>query len=192
MRAVLDLHDYDSPIRAVDGTVPYNGYLWPTESWWPGHTKEFRHRMSGGWFHFEIVALADGRFSIDGTVSHIEGNTTVPRWRDEDPAGLPVVFETRSAAIRTGAARMIREMRQAQTWGKVGPMDGYRLDRETLEDVINWTLQQVAKACNEPMARLVRLVPPIVNERKDGALEETGLELLDYINRKDREGMVAK
>ena len=85
----IDLHEYDNPIKRVDGQVPYNGYLWPTEAWWPGHQPEFRNRIHGQW-HFGIVALIDGRFAVDGTVSYIEANSETPYRRENEPEGRRV------------------------------------------------------------------------------------------------------
>lgn len=143
----LDLHDYDSQIKAADGTVPYNGYLWPTESWWPGHEPEFRTRIQGHW-HFGIVALNDGRFAVDGIVSHIEANSTTPYRGENEPTGLKVVFATRTEAIRIAAARMIRNILRSQHRHRQRSLNWDLMDRETITDVINWTRAKVAEACH--------------------------------------------
>jgi hypothetical protein len=154
----IDLHEYDNPIKRVDGTVPFNGYLWPTEAWWPGHEPEFRSRIHGQW-HFGIVALIDGRFAVDGTVSQIEANSETPYRRKDEPEGRKVVFATRREAIRTAAARMIGDILRLRERNNMGMWD--RMDRATMADVINWTRAQVAAACNEaPPTPIVLREPP--------------------------------
>lgn len=156
--AKRDLHDYDSPIKSVKGTVPYNGFLWPTEAWWPGHEPEFRNRVRGQW-NFGIVALIDGRYAIDGNVSHIEANNDNPYRRDGEADGMTVVFSTRVDAVRTAAARMIRSILRSRYWQGCGVGD--QMSRKTMADVINWTRAKVADACQEePPKPLTLLEPP--------------------------------
>jgi hypothetical protein len=144
-----DPQPYDGPIERADGVRPWNMYLWPTESWWPGHAPQLRRSISGGRFHFGYVALKDGRFSTEGHVYEIE--------RNADLDGLPCVFATRVQAIRASAARMIRLMRAARCWK--GPD---RVDDDTLEVVVNWTLKAVAQATDVPPPDVitVRRTPP--------------------------------
>jgi hypothetical protein len=154
----IDLHEYDNPIKRVDGQVPYNGYLWPTEAWWPGHQPEFRNRIRGQW-HFGIVALIDGRFAVDGTVSHINADSETPYRRENEPEGRRVVFATRQAAIRVAAARMIGDIRRLRHSTRLGVWG--HMDRATMADVINWTRASVASACNEaPPAPIALQEPP--------------------------------
>lgn len=153
-----DLHEYDNPIKRVDGQVPYNGYLWPTEAWWPGHEPEFRNRIHGQW-HFGIVALIDGRFAVDGTVSHIEADSETPYRRKDEPEGRRVVYATRQEAIRVAAARMIGDILRLRHSNRLGIWD--RMDRATMAAVINWTRAKVAEACQqEPPKPLTLLEPP--------------------------------
>jgi len=67
-----DPSPYDGPIERVDGVRPYNRYLWATEDWWAN--RELDDRFSSR-FHFGIIALSDGRFSVEGTVTAIEENS---------------------------------------------------------------------------------------------------------------------
>jgi hypothetical protein len=152
-----DLHEYDSPIKRADGTVPFNGYLWPTEAWWPGHEPEFRSCIHGQW-HFAIVALNDGRFAVDGSVCQIQANSETPYRRRDEPEGRKVVFATRREAIRVAAARMIQQILYIRHNRHVNMWD--RMDRKTMSDVINWTLAKVAKACQEELPKPVALVAP--------------------------------
>lgn len=179
----LDLHDYNSPIKRADGKVPYNGYLWPTESWWPGHENHFRNSVSGR-YYFGIIALNDGRYSIDGNVSHIARNTDNLYPRKDDYPGLPVVFPSREMAIRICAARMIKDIR---AWRFMDDRNFYcifdKMSRKTMEQVINWTRSIVSQECG-----LVKLPKPIsMPEPPPPPPAPTGLELIDYINKKDYE-----
>ena len=169
-----DLHDYDSPIKRADGQVPFNDHLWPTQSWWPCHTAQFRN-VDSRW-HFHIIALNDGRFSIDMAVWHISHNNSDPYARPGEKQGLPVVFESRSLAIRTAAARMITALRRARHWPRAystGALHGSQL-----ANVINWTLVQVAEATAHKAPRTVHIPDPPQPSR------ETGLALFDYANHK--------
>lgn len=167
----IDLHDYDSPIKRADGTVPYNGYLWPTESWWPSNDPKLRNKCRGNW-HFEVIHLADGRFSIEGTVCQIEANSTTPFLRPGDKPGRPVVFADRAAAIRTSAARMIREIRYARQHPEVGIMS-WPVDKQTYGEIVNWTLEQVASALKEEPHRTV--TPTAIPD----PFKPSGLDLFD-------------
>jgi hypothetical protein len=167
----VDLHDYQSTIKRADGTVPYNGYLWPTEDWWPSHTSAFMHINSR--YRLKIIALNDGRFATNGMLCCIEQNTDHPYPHKDDKPGRPVVFPDRITAIRTSAARMIQDIR------RYGSYD--HLTRATMSALINWTLNIVAKQCGEPDHKSVSLPIPVPMP------EKTGLELLDYINQKDFE-----
>jgi hypothetical protein len=172
----IDLHEYDNPIKRADGTVPYNGYLWPTEAWWPGHEHGFRNRIHGQW-NFGIVALIDGRFAVDGTVSHIEANSETPYRRDNEPEGRKVVFATRREAIRVAAARMIGDILRSRHSHNIGIWD--RMDRATMADVINWTRAQVATSCNEAQPSLIVLPEPPPPPPPPAPRPEAGLPLFE-------------
>ncbi len=152
------LSQYDGLIRRLDGVKPYNGYLWPTESWWAN--QELAAYVDSRW-HFGIVALADGRFAVEGTVSAIERN---------EYAGQPVVFATRTAAIRTAAARLLILARKSQRWPA-----GTGLHGQYLAAVINWIRQVVAHQTGGPAPKLITIkaLPPVVRK--------TGLPLLDFL-----------
>jgi len=168
------LTDSDDILRA-DGVKPFNGYLWPTEDWQPSHDKRFCNLRGVHRFHFSIVALADGRFSIEGMTCCIEQNTDNPYPpKGEAPSGRPVVFESRTAAIRTAAARMIRDILASRFW----EYKGETMDRAVMALVINWTLQQVALACNAQKPKKIRLLPEL--EPPAAA----GLELWDCQSKK--------
>ena len=152
-----DLHEYDSLIKRADGTVPFNGYLWPTESWWPGHEAEFRTRIHGQW-HFGVVALNDGRFAVEGSVAQIQANTETPYRRKDEPEGRKVVFSTRTEAIRVAAARMIQQILLTRHSKYVSLWD--RMDRRTMSDVINWTRAKVAAECQTEPPALISLPEP--------------------------------
>lgn len=154
-----DPFPYDGPIARADGVRPYNHYLWPTESWWPN--REIGYHIDGRWF-FGIVALADGRFSTEGSVFLIE--------RDGSRSGRPCVFITRSTAIRTAAARMIRSARQSRHWEGLshGGLRGH-----LLADLINWALQIVARETGKPAPKL------IVFSEAEPHRAKTGLPLFD-------------
>ena len=172
-----DLHDYDSYIKRADGKVPYNGYLWPTEDWWPNDEPKF-HYVSGSW-NFGIIALNDGRYSVEGTISHIEKNTDnpYPRGKD-DTTGKPVVFATREKAIRISAARMIKDIR---AWRFIEAFSYDKMSRDTMEAVINWTRNIVAKECGVVKIPVQISMP----EPPPSPPKPTGLELIDYINKRD-------
>lgn len=156
-----DPHPYDGPIERADGVRPYNHYLWPTESWWP-EDRDLGHCVHSRW-HFGIVALADGRFSVEGSVFSIERNT--------DGFGRPCVFGSRTEAIRTAAARMLRMARRSRKWEAFGTG---KLEGSRLAAVINWARQIVARETGEQDPRLVHVKEPPPIRHK------TGLPLFDY------------
>lgn len=167
-----DPDPYDGPIESLDGTRPYNMYLWPTEDWWANgsvekYSKVPRYKMIGEYFdsrwNFGIVALKDGRFSVEGSVYSIE--------KGVDAAGHKVVFDTRSEAIRTAAARIIGEARGSRKWpsGCFGALAG-----KELEKFINWTLAIVAIECGEKPTTPVRVFEPAPEKKP------SGLPLFDF------------
>ena len=161
-----DPSPYTGSIERADGVRPYNMFLWPTESWWVGHQPQFRNVVSG-MYHFEYIALKDGRFSTEGAVYHIEEN--------RDSSGLPCVFNTKIEAIRTSAARLISQMRySSRSTSYCVSFD--RLDRETLQAAINWIRKTVAEACAAAAPREITLpIPPPPPKSRD----TQGLELFD-------------
>lgn len=167
------LIDRASDIVRADGVFPYNGYLWPTEEWWPSHTDEMRH-ISSRW-HFEIVALKDGRFAIDGVVASIQANVENRYYGPDDPPSRPIVFETRNQAIRTAAARMLQDARSARSW--TGLFD--RMTNETLSDLYNWTIRQIAKATATEPSKPIQLKSVV-----KVSSPEDGLELFEAVKRR--------
>lgn len=148
---------YDGPIVRADGRRPYNHYLWPMagDSWWAYDT--FGHRGVSGRFHFEVIGLADGRWSTYGCIGSIERNQ---QWYDHGP---PVVFATRERAIRISAARFIRLCRWARRW--TGTPD--YLTEAWAQKLINWALE-IAKRPPQTLRAL-----PVPRPK-------TGLPLLDF------------
>lgn len=144
-----DPRPYDGSIERVDGTRPFNCYLWPTEQWVfnrenPRPFVDFDMRV-------EIIALADGRFATEGLVSSIEQN--------RDLWDRPCVFPTRAAAIRASAARMIRKCRatiRSQSWHRVG------VTAQNAPAIIHWARALVARETGglEPRAITIRVPPP--------------------------------
>lgn len=135
-------------LTAADGTRPSNGYLWPTEDW----------KMEGPWQYghdsrtwIGVVALSDGRFSIDGHDYAIQKNLTC--------YGQPCVYATRAQAIRVSAARAIRHMRHARNWNGIYEL-GFA-DPERLEYALNWALATAYRETAAPRPpRPVRLPRP--------------------------------
>lgn len=159
-RTNSDPHPYHGPIERIDGERPYNNYLWPTESWWA--TKDLGRQFDSRW-HFGIVSLADGRFSVAGSVYCIERN-------DDD--GKPCVYATRAEAIRTAAARMIKVARYSKNWMSYYTCGG--LKGRMLAEVINWARNIVAKETGRPQPKQV-VVPDY-----SPPYRKTGLPLLDF------------
>ncbi len=157
-----DANEKPAPTRA-DGVKPFNGYLWPTESWWLGHE---RRGFDSRW-HFGYVALNDRRFSVEGSVYAIRGN--------QDGEGRPCVFATREKAIRVSAARMIAVMRASRHWGANAETYGAMSGRKLAEG-INWALAIVARETADG-AFLAVTIPDPKPERGP-----TGLPLFDFAN----------
>ena len=133
-----DPHPYHGPIARADGARPYNSHLWPTERWVAYHYDGFRNVDYD--YRFEILHLADGRWSTDGWVYSIERGTTI--------YGLKCCFDNRNAALRAVAARMIRRVRHgvrhANYFGQ------YRLSPELGLRLVNWALEIVANETGRP------------------------------------------
>ena len=123
-------------ITRADGVKPYNQYLLPTECW--NMPRPYYCGDSRSWI--DIVALADGRFSTDGSVYGIQKN--------EDCYGRPCVYATRTQAIRVAAARAIRFMRAARHWSVMYAAGFER--PEYLEYAINWALTTTYREIASP------------------------------------------
>ena len=138
---------YVGPIARADGEGPYNMFLLPLpgDSWWANY--ELGTLIDPRW-HFDVVALADGRFSTVGQVTAIERGT--------DSHGRQVVFPDRIAAVRAAAARMIRQARDSRDWG---PMSG-KLEGALLAMVINWASDVVARESGRPRPRSAKVAAP--------------------------------
>ncbi len=146
-------------LQRADGRQPFNGYLWPSESWWLGHEQKSFHCR----WHFGFVALNDGLFSTEGCVYAIQRNES-GEWK-----GRPCVFATRQTAIRVAAARLIVVMRASKDWGhNYGGMCGQKL-----ATAINWVLKIVARETAEA-TRLVTIADP------KPARPTIGLPLFDW------------
>jgi hypothetical protein len=135
-------------IRRSDGALPYNSYLWPSESWWL--YDEFKH-ASSRWM-FSICALANGKFAVEGYVWAI---------RDGHSHGRKNNYPTRKEAIRAAAARLIRGMRGSRTSG--GLSDS--LNGSQLAQAINWVLDTVAGETCAKRKRVVTMAAPIKRRR---------------------------
>jgi hypothetical protein len=154
----LDLVEHDSPFANIHGTKPYNGYLWPTESWWA--SRDLQRCIDSRW-NFGIVALLDGRFATEGLIWCL---------RDNNDCGKPVLFTDRVSCIRASAARMIRDARQSKCWN--GP--NYGLSGSRLAMVINWARNVVARESGKTEPKPVTIPDP-----KPAAIED-GLPLFDF------------
>ena len=124
-------------------------------------------------FHFGIVALQDGRFATDGMTWALDANSTIPSWETAKTGkkGKPVIFATRTEAIRTAGAREIRKARWSRKWGSDG------LNAAELAILVNWTLEKINTACKGDGWRPVTPIPEPPPPPKD---ETAGLALFDY------------
>lgn len=130
-----DPFPYHGPLRRADGRAPYNHYLWPLGSDWFWAYNALGRRFSST-FNFSVVALADGRWIVDGFVN-------------EDEAKMKF-FQTRESALRVSAARLIRTIRRARH------RKGH--DRVSAKDypvLVAWTLAAIGRP-----ARKVYIAPP--------------------------------
>lgn len=159
-----DPNPYDGPIERADGRRPYNHYLWPTEWWWAN--QHFGHSVDARW-NFGIVALADGRFSTEGSVYSIDKNNCA--FSSEKPR--PCVYETRDQAIRVAAARLIRQARNSRRWQGYG---SGKLEGQRLSAVINWIRAVVARETGRPEPA------PITVKEPPKPRPKTGLPLFDF------------
>lgn len=159
-----DPNPYDGPIERADGTRPYNRFLWNSEWWWAN--RELGYHISSRW-EFGIVHLWDGTFSTNGFVSCIERNNETYPW--ETRPARPCVFPTRTEAIRTAAARRIREARNARKWTGHDSLQGERLAL-----VVNWIRAVVARETGKPEPAAITVYEPPKPRPK------TGLPLFDF------------
>jgi hypothetical protein len=160
-KASNDPFPYDGPIRSVDGCRPLNGYLWPTEQWvyYNDHPKphvDFDMRI-------EIVALGDGRFATCGWVRSIE--------QGKDFYGQKPAFATRTEAIRSSAARMIRLCRRIVrgNWDRIGV-------KANAPKIITWARHVVARETGQPEPRPIQFRMPAP---PPPPIRLTGLPLFD-------------
>lgn len=123
-----DPFPYDGDIARADGVRPFNHYLWPLhgDEWWANRETGLG-RVSGR-FHFDVIALADGRWSTTGFVAQIE--------RGCDERGAAVVFDSREKAVRSAVARFICLCRWARRWERTPD----HLTEEMAARLINWAL----------------------------------------------------
>lgn len=157
---------YTGPIEAADGQRPFNSYLWPTESWWPD--REPGQRSWDATWHFGIVALWDGSFAVNGFIWQIECNDRRSSWHQrEGQLHRPNNFPTRRQAIRTAAADVLRQLRNARhrrpDWLR-GPDWQSRVTRDGAHwvDVCNWVRRTVHRETGYPCRppRLATYTPP--------------------------------
>ena len=144
---------YNGPIARADGIKSFNHYLWPLEedSFWPSHKPGLRVSSR---FHFSVVGLSDGRWSVSGWIYDIEAGRGV--------------FSTRKQALRTAVAKFIRLIRAARTWkNNDGGHHMDHLNDEQAQSLINYAYQ----ALHRPPPT----IKPIKKQKKI-----TGLPLLDY------------
>lgn len=130
-----DPFPYKGPLRRVDGRAPFNHYLWPLGDDWFWAYNDLGRRFSSTW-NFSAVALADGRWIVEGFV--------------KDDEFAMEFFPSRETALRTAAARLIRMIRRARRW------TGH--DHVSAEDypiLIAWTLETIGRP-----AREVFVAPP--------------------------------
>lgn len=152
----FDPWKYDGPLRRVDGKRAYNHYFWPLQRDWY-HTSHWENPLLLQRLSYpnsiSVVALADGRWSTEGTTYGIEAN--------QDCYGRPCVFPTRSQALRHAVARFIRQCRAARHWDGLN-----RISHEQCQLAINWALAIVAR-------------PPIALPSPKPKVQKTGLPLFD-------------
>ncbi|HLP66735.1 MAG TPA: hypothetical protein VK181_04375 [Rhizobium sp.] len=154
---------YDVPLRDINGRAPTNDYFYFTDWWWAN--KQFGYSVDCRW-NFGIVALADGRFSVDGCVYAIEKNNCNGHWEKHRPC----VYDTREQAIRVAAARLIRIARASRRW--TGLFTG-KLEGERLALVVNWIRAVVARETSQPTPTPITIYEPPKPRPK------TGLPLFD-------------
>jgi len=112
-----DPRPYDGPLRRIDGTAPFNRYLWPlqADSFYPP-------RPISGRYLFSVIALNNGHWLADGDIASRQ-------------------YQSRSAALRASAAHVIWECRWARRWP--GP---HKLTDAQATDVIAWVYSCLAES----------------------------------------------
>lgn len=161
---------YTGPIERADGRRPYNGYLWPTESWWAYH--EAGKRVWDSRIRICIVHLWDGCWAVDGFVWQIQKDSRRFTW-EATPEQLPRrnCFATRREAIRTAAADTLRMLRSARRW------DGHMLSRDPVHwaEAVNWVIATAHREADRspPTLQLHRDPPP-------PPVRLTGMPLFDH------------
>lgn len=150
-----DPSPYDGPIERADGRRPYNRYLWPMDGdyWFVASAKSVLVQRMAHPNRIAIVALADGRWTTDGSIHAVEEKL--------DCYGYPCVFDTREAALRAAVAHFIRTCRAARLW-RTGPLKPH-----VCAEAINWALDIVRR----PHVPVPAPPPP--------AARKTGLPLFD-------------
>jgi len=162
---------YTGPIERADGARPFNGYLWPTESWW-AHREPGNRNWDSRW-NFGIVHLWNGTFAIMGQLSAIERNNRRYRWEVKDgQLHRTNNFATRREAIRSAAADLLRTLRSARSWRS---NDWIARDPVHWAAVVNWVLTTAHREADksEPPFSLYR-EPPAPR------VVPTGMPLFDH------------
>lgn len=170
-----DYTDYNSPFVNAHGQRPYNSNAIHTEFFNTHHGETRGHGMGElVTHHWGIVALQDGRYATDTQLWLLENNSTLSRWEEEKEGrkGKPVIFATRTEALRTAGAREIRGARRALKWERP-----HAVTRAELAVYVNWVLQTIATETNSQEWRPVTAIPEPPPPPKD---ETAGLDLFDF------------
>lgn len=121
----VDPQPYDGPICRADGRKSFNGYFWPMggDNFYPREDGVCERVHS--WYHFSIVGLADGRWSVSGFLHQIEAGERV--------------FETREAALRSSIAEFIWKVRR----GCRSTDRMFQLSADDGRELIAWALSKL-------------------------------------------------
>lgn len=95
-----DPSPYSGPLRRIDGTAPFNMYLWPMPEDLILAPAEFETWVNKHDLRIGLVALADGRWLTDGHVRRDMADMTF--------------YPSRRAALRSAAAGVIYAARNAR------------------------------------------------------------------------------
>ncbi len=172
---------YTGPIEDATGKRPYNGYLWPLQSWWLNNELGMQNcssRYRFGYVYLAAGVCEGGRFVVSGHIRDIEANSRRCSW-DQKPGQLPRPnnFPTRAAAIRTAAADLLRLARSARRWEGYG--GDHLRDPDRFAEVVNWVRAVVAKQTKGRKPKLMAV--PTRLPQAPPAPQSTGLELLDLM-----------